>query len=161
MFLDVDGVLIPLRARSAGHTSAEGYAAPPTGDDAGNPLLGRLDPEDGHRLLSLGCHLVWATTWMSDANEQVAPRLGLPELPVVDFPDDDEPEHGLHWKTQLLTQWAAGRIFVWLDDEITDADRRWVRANYAGDALLHRIDPAIGVTDTDFESIRRWLAAGS
>ncbi|ASW53118.1 HAD domain-containing protein [Plantactinospora sp. KBS50] len=162
MFLDVDGVLIPFRARPTEPTSAERYAAPPADDDEGNPLLGRLDPEDGHRLRSLGCWLVWATTWMSDANEQVAPRLGLPELPVVDFPDDDdEPEHGLHWKTPFLIRWAAGRTFVWLDDEITDTDRRWVHAHHEGRALLHRADPAVGVTPNDFEVIRRWLAETS
>src|SRR4051812_2419606 len=34
---------------------------------SGNPLVHRLDPADGHRLLGLGCHLVWATTWMAEA----------------------------------------------------------------------------------------------
>lgn len=126
VFLDVDGTLIPFRSR----TTAPG---PPVADGPGNPLLARLDPEDGRRLLALGCHLVWATTWMSDANELVAPRLGLPELLVVDFPDDEgEPERGLHWKTAALVRWAAGRTFVWLDDEITENDRRRVRANHRG-----------------------------
>jgi len=124
----------------------------------GNPLLERLDPEDGRRLLALGCRLVWATTWMVDANALVAPRLGLPELPIVDFPDDDEPENGLHWKTRSLTRWAAGRSFVWVDDEITDVDRRWVRAHYRGRALLHRVDSLVGLTDDDFMRIREWLA---
>ncbi|MEU9895121.1 hypothetical protein ACIBCS_03055 [Streptomyces phaeochromogenes] len=32
-------------------------------------------------LMALPCELVWATTWMAEANETVAPRLGLPELP--------------------------------------------------------------------------------
>jgi hypothetical protein len=37
-------------------------------------------------------------------------NLGLPDLPVVEFPDtDDEPVSGLHWKTMSLTRWAAGR----------------------------------------------------
>lgn len=158
MFLDVDGVLIPFRARPAEPTPAPGHALV-SADDTGNPLLGRLDPADGRRLLALGCQLVWATTWMADANDLVAPRLGLPELPVADFPDDDgEPEHGLHWKTGFLARSAAGRTFIWLDDEITDADRRWVQAHYAGKALLHRVDPFVGVTDADFEAIRRWLA---
>jgi len=44
---------------------------------------------------------------VADANDFVAPRLALPELPVVDFPDDDETEHGLRWKTTFLTRWAA------------------------------------------------------
>jgi hypothetical protein len=63
----------------------------------------RLDPADGRRLLGLGCRLVWATTWMAEANEVISPRLGLPDLPVVDFPDaDDQPIRGLHWKTMFL-----------------------------------------------------------
>lgn len=147
VFLDVDGTLIPFRARS---TSC-------AGDPSGNPLLDRLDPADGRRLLALGCQLVWATTWMADANDLVAPRLGLPSLPVVEFPDD-EPERGLHWKTATLTRWAAGRPFVWLDDEITDTDRRWVRTHHPGRALPHRVDPLAGLTETDFASIHRWLA---
>ena len=81
-------------------------------------MLDRLDPADGRRLLGLGCRLVWATTWMTDANDLVAPRLGLAELPVVEF-SDDEPQRGLHWKTEFLTRWAAGRSFVWLDDALS------------------------------------------
>ncbi|MFB9692001.1 HAD domain-containing protein [Amorphoplanes digitatis] len=129
------------------------------GANLGNPLLDRLDPADGRRLLELGCRLVWATTWMGEANEVISPRLGLPELPVVDFPDaDDLPERGLHWKTSFLTRWAAGRPFVWIDDEATDADRRWVTRNHPGRALVHRVDPLVGLTDADFSVIRRWLA---
>jgi hypothetical protein len=159
LFLDVDGLLIPLRARPIGRTLGLIDVAR-WGDASGNPLMDRLDPADGRRLLALGCRLVWATTWMADANELVAPRLGLPELPVVEFPDDDEePERGLHWKTRFLTQWAGGRPFVWLDDEITDADRRWVQTHYPGAALLHRVDPLVGLTDADFGRIRQWLAA--
>ena len=78
VFLDVDGPLIPFRARPRTDRAA---------DPRGNPLLGRLDPQDGQRLLALGCPLVWATSWMDEANEVVAPRLGLPELPVVRWPD--------------------------------------------------------------------------
>ena len=159
VFLDVDGTLIPFRARPAGSVPVAAHGRAPADDASGNPLLDRLDRADGGRLLALGCRLVWATTWMSDANDLIAPRLGLPKLPVVEFPDNDEPERGLPWKTAYLTRWAAGRTFVWLDDEITDADRRWVRAHHPGKALLYRVDPFVGLADADFALIRQWLAA--
>ncbi|MEV7229085.1 HAD domain-containing protein [Polymorphospora sp. NPDC051019] len=162
IFLDVDGPLIPFRSRPVGRgRSAAGIPARPP-DGPGNPLLDRLDPDDGRRLLALGCRLVWATTWMAEANEVVSPRLGLPDLPVVEWPDDDEdPGPGLHWKTAFLTRWAAGCPFVWLDDETTDADREWVVAHHPGRALLHRVDPHVGLTDADFATVRQWLGPGA
>lgn len=159
VFLDVDGTLIPFRARPVVSAVVGAHAIGPADDRSGNPLLDRLDPADGRRLQALGCQLVWATTWMADANDLVGPRLGLPELPVVEFPDDEEPERGLHWKTEFLSRWAAGRTFVWLDDEITDADRRWVQGHYPGEALLHRVDPLVGLADGDLTLVRQWLAA--
>jgi hypothetical protein len=161
IFLDVDGPLIPFKARPVGHRRSLGVGVKQLPEGAGNPLLDRLDPDDGRRLLALGCPLVWATTWMAEANDVVSPRLGLPDLPVVDWPDDDEdPGRGLHWKTVFLTEWAAGRPFVWLDDETTDADRRWVEAHHPARALLHRVDPYTGMTDADFSIVRRWLVQG-
>ncbi|RLK22606.1 hypothetical protein DER29_0443 [Micromonospora sp. M71_S20] len=159
VFLDVDGPLIPFRARPVERRRSSGGAVAPL-DGTGNPLLDRLDPDDGRRLLALGCELVWATTWMAEANEIVAPRLGLPDLPVVEWPDDDEePRRGLHWKTEPLTRWAAGRPFVWLDDETTGADRRWVAAHHPARALLHRVDPYVGLTEADLSAVCRWLTA--
>jgi hypothetical protein len=159
VFLDVDGPLIPFRARTTRRRQSLTNFAGPSREALGNPLVDRLDPADGRRLLGLGCQLVWATTWMAEANEIISPRLGLPELPVVDFPDtDDEPVRGLHWKTMFLTRWAAGRPFVWIDDETTDLDRLWVGSRHPGKALVHRVDPLIGLADADFASIHRWLA---
>jgi hypothetical protein len=158
VFLDVDGPLIPLRARPVTSDRRSGGVGAAADIGSGNPLLNRLDPQDGRRLLALDCPLVWATSWMGEANEVVAPRLGLPELPVVEWPDtDDQPAPGLHWKTMFLTAWAAGRPFVWLDDELTDADRRWVAAHHPARALLHRVDPYVGLTVADFAQVRRWL----
>ena len=159
IFLDVDGPLIPLRGRPVGRRIAVGQLTPGGGrGDTGNPLVNRLDPEDGRRLLALRCQLVWATTWMSDANDVVAPRLGLPRLPVVDFPDDEEIAPGLHGKTIHVSRWAGRRPFAWLDDETTEADRRWVRENHPARALVHRVDPMTGLTDRDFDRVRQWLA---
>ncbi|WP_225947501.1 HAD domain-containing protein [Plantactinospora soyae] len=154
LFLDVDGPLIPFGAPQPDPADQGPTHPPPAGT---NPLLARLNPRHGIQLLALPCDLVWATTWMADANEVIGPRLGLPELPVVDWPgpDDDGP---LHWKTRGLLDWAAGRPFVWVDDEITDADRSWVSSHHPGPALLRRVDPRRGLTDVDFAIIGNWLA---
>lgn len=153
VFLDVDGPLIPFGG--SGHRYP---AAPP--EPGAHPLLHRLDPADGPRLLALPGELVWATTWGEHANEVIAPRLGLPGLPVVTWPDEeDDPVGGRHWKTAGLVRWAGGRPFVWVDDEVTDRDRRWVAACHPGPALLHRVDPRTGLTDADFVALGGWLEA--
>lgn len=101
LFLDVDGPLIPF-----GHPGGyPGFWA----DTGGNPLLARIDPGLGRQLTALPGELVWATTWMGAANESVVPLLGLPSLPVVDFPEPTDLDrwYGLHWKTRALCDWAA------------------------------------------------------
>jgi len=99
IFVDIVGVLIPLRAMSNGRRRSNGNIAE-AADDLGNPQLERLDLEDGRRLLALPGELVWAATWRGEANEVVAPRVGLPALPLVGWPDDDAATHlGVHWKT--------------------------------------------------------------
>ncbi|MER6674462.1 HAD domain-containing protein [Streptomyces sp. NPDC000983] len=153
LFLDVDGTLLPF----GGPGPYPEFEAPLPAALAGNPLLARVDPALGPRLAGLGCELVWATTWLDDANTCLAPRLGLPALPTVDWPEDREPPDGLHWKTLPLTDWAAGEPFVWVDDEIRAADRDWVAARYPGPALLHRVDHRAGLTGADFDALERWI----
>ncbi|MEG3628935.1 HAD domain-containing protein [Streptomyces poriticola] len=164
LFLDVDGPLIPFGAPAherkpvrrefrMGHESSSA---------ASNPLLDRLSPDHGARLAALPCDLVWATTWMADANSCIAPRLGLPELPVVEWPVPSEEEErdvraGLHWKTRPLLEWAGRRAFAWVDDEITDRDRAWIATRRGDRALLVRVDPRHGLTDADFVVLDDWL----
>ncbi|MDY0812675.1 HAD domain-containing protein [Kitasatospora purpeofusca] len=168
LFLDVDGPLIPFGSPDRYPTFATGPHSP--GDDA-NPLLSRIDPAHGPRLSALPCDLVWATSWMAEANDRIAPRIGLPPLAVVPWPepsdlddlddlgrlDDQDERHGLHWKTRTLVDWAAGRPFAWVDDEVTDTDRAWVAAHHRAPALLHRVDPRRGLTDGDYAALDAWF----
>jgi HAD domain in Swiss Army Knife RNA repair proteins len=146
LFLDVDGPLLPF-----------GEGVP------GTPGLARLDPLHGPWLAALLCELVWATTWMDDANEHLAPLLGLPRLPVATWPDDPETEaedvrRGLHWKTRGLVALAGDRPFAWVDDELTVEDRAWV-AEHHPRTLLHRVDPRHGLTDAEYLELDAWLRA--
>ncbi|MFF0477272.1 hypothetical protein [Streptomyces sp. NPDC004284] len=150
LFLDVDGPLIPFGAGPGPYPTY-----PPVPPPSVSPLLARLDPAQGPRLAALPYDLVWATTWEADANAWVAPRLGLPDLPLIPWADDPE-EPGLHWKTPALVAWAAGRPFAWVDDEIGAADRAWVAAHHPGPALLHRVDAGTGLTAADFEVLAAW-----
>ena len=111
--------------------------------------------------MALGCHLFWASTWMEEANETVAPRIGLPKLPVVELADisAEEGPRGLHWKTRPLVERANGRPFIWVDDEISAMDRQWVAASHPGPSLLHHVDPTRGLEDADFSALADWLRA--
>jgi hypothetical protein len=158
LFLDVDGPLIPF-----GDLPDRQFPSPLVPGDVGqgNPLADRLDPGAGPLLSALACEVVWATTWTHEANRSISPRLGLPTLAVVEWPD--EPDNrvdewfGLHWKTRTLVEWAAGRPFIWIDDEISDRDREWVSANYGSRALLYRVEPRKGLRHSDFATLAEWL----
>ncbi|WP_107076031.1 HAD domain-containing protein [Micromonospora sp. MH33] len=157
LFLDVDGTLIPFGTpRAAGPGMSHGHRQAPALPADAHPLLHKVNPEHGRRLKALPCDLAWATTWMSDANDMLAPLLGLQPLPVVDWPDSDE-VGVLHWKTRGLVEWAQGRPFVWVDDEISYADQEWVSTHHQAPALLHRVDPRRGLTERDFAVIESWL----
>jgi hypothetical protein len=77
VFLDVDGTLLPFGSSAVVSSSLEA--------SVNSPLLARLDLEGAARLAMLPCKLVWATTWMEQANDVLAPLLGLPALPVLDW----------------------------------------------------------------------------
>ena len=152
LFLDVDGPLLPF-----------GGNLQPTQRHAAAGRLAQLHLHAGPRLAALPCTLVWATAWQQDANTEIAPRIGLPHLPVVDWPEPTEAHEredrwfGLCWKTRTLVHWAAGRPFAWIDDEITAADRHWVATLHPGPALLHHVEASQGLTDQDFTIIDAWL----
>ncbi|MEU2132106.1 hypothetical protein [Streptomyces sp. NPDC018352] len=165
LFLDVDGPLNPYAAkpqkRPDGYTTLRvpwGRGIPMA--DRGLPVRRRplrvwLNPEHGRSLLGLDYELCWATTWMDDANRWIAPVLGLPELPFVDFGDAlfQERPDGVHWKTAPLVRYANGRPFAWVDDEQIDLDEAYVAAHHHAPGLLHHVNPRIGLRGDDFRTL--------
>jgi hypothetical protein len=142
LFLDVDGVVLPFGAEL---------------DDLGTDL--------GVRLTALPGELVWATAWEHGANREIAPRIGLPQLPVVEWQPPTPAQvtldlyFNLHWKTRQVVEWARGRDFAWADDEVTAADREWVEQNHPGRALVHHVRALLGLTGMDFDVLGQWLRA--
>ncbi|MFI1361443.1 hypothetical protein [Streptomyces griseochromogenes] len=158
LFLDVDGPLNPYAARP--ERRPEGYTTIRADLHARRPLRVWLNPSHGPALLSLDYELCWATTWMAEANRWIAPVLGLPELPYVDFGADlfAERPDGVHWKTEAIVRHAAGRTFAWVDDEQGPADTAYVATHHPGPALLHHVDPRVGLRTQDFTTLAKATA---
>ncbi|MGQ4330558.1 hypothetical protein [Streptomyces hayashii] len=164
LFLDVDGPLNPYAAKPEKRPDGYTTLRVPRNDthEEGKGLLVRrrplrvwLNPEHGRFLLRLGFELCWATTWMDEANRWIAPVLGLPDLPFVDFGDvllQERPD-GVHWKTGPLVNYAAGRPFAWVDDEQSELDQKYVTAHHHGPGLLHHVNPRVGLRENDFHTL--------
>ncbi|MGW4083962.1 hypothetical protein ACWEGS_13095 [Streptomyces sp. NPDC004822] len=173
LYLDVDGPLNPYAAkperRPDGYTThrmkPEGWLARHRDTPAPRvrPLRVWLHPGHGSRLRELAerYELVWATTWGAEANTFIGPVLGLPELPVVEWPGTDgdggRPD-GTFWKTGPLVAYARGRPFAWVDDELGPADRDFVAARHDAPALLHRVDARLGLREADFVTLEAFAA---
>ncbi|MEV5510002.1 hypothetical protein [Streptomyces orinoci] len=152
LFLDVDGPLNPYAAQP--EQCPKGFITLRVGERPGTrqPPHLWLNPDHGQSLLRLGFELCWATTWMEEANHWIGPALGLPQLPWVDFGDSllRERPDGVHWKTEPLLRYANGRPFAWVDDEQSDLDHAYVAAHHPSPALLHHVNPRIGLRQDDF-----------
>ncbi|MGV9316169.1 HAD domain-containing protein [Streptomyces sp. NPDC003691] len=163
LLLDVDGPLNPYGGKP--ERRPEGYGTHrmrPEGWHGSKPLRVWLNPDHGRELLALAdrYELVWATTWKGEANHWISPPLGLPELPFIDWPVmHGAAPYGTFWKTQYILDYAAGRPFAWLDDDIGALDREFVARNHLAAALLLHVDHRIGLTRPDFQALEEWAAA--
>ncbi|WP_063762964.1 hypothetical protein [Streptomyces rimosus] len=170
LFLDIDGPLHPYATPSG--TCPEEYLTVGLPAEARRPSAAAsprsymrpetvwLNPAHGPALLSLGFELCWASAWMDDANRWIGPVLGLPPLPFVDFGEAlmRERPDGIHWKSAPLVAHAGGRPFAWVDDEQTDADDAHITAAHRAGALLHHVNPRIGLRDEDFAVLAGFAA---
>lgn len=177
LFLDVDGPLNPYAAKS--NQRPDGcqtfYLS---WDNKVSPKKHRrgdmrvwYNPSHGNKLLELedlGYKVTWATKWNHLANDVLSPLLGLPTLPVAQV--SREPEMTclalshvkgcdcLHSKTKTLLEYADGVPFLWVDDETTIRDVRYLKQHATQDHKLWIINPRLGLLDEDFESIATWIS---
>lgn len=88
--------------------------------------------------------------------------MSLPDLPSVPWSElHARRVDGTYFKTHDIVHWSAGRPFAWVDDEITDADREYVERHHGGPALLHYVNPRIGLKGQHFEALRTWAESVS
>jgi hypothetical protein len=169
MLLDVDGPLNPFAAKAT--KRPEGYTTHrmrPTGwtDLALKPLRVWLDHNMGAKLKSLGYQIIWCTAWREDANEWISPHIGLPtDLEYIDWgPHDvhleDKPYTKLHWKTTQIVSWLQEHHpdtdFIWVDDETTDKDEKFLKAATDVNVKIFTINPKTGITDSDLADMADW-----
>lgn len=130
---------------------ANGY--PVVALDVDGVLMPWLKPGYGPWLLSLAgrAELVWASSWEHSANFQVGPRIGLPELPVIEFP--------AAVKLRAVAGWCGSRPLAWLDDFHPEAHRSWsvARTRDGVPTLLVLVDPAEGLKPAHVGSVSAWL----
>jgi hypothetical protein len=165
LLLDVDGPLNPCEAKA--HRRPHGYETfrlrPSDLHPSEKPFRVWLAPEHGPMLRRFAeqhdLEMVWATTWQHDANTMIGPKIGLPELPVIEF-------KGLFnsdaWKWAAVADYADGRPLVWFDDDFalpwhSRAATVFQQVREGLPTLLHRVDPRIGLTVLDLNQAGRWL----
>jgi len=148
LLLDVDGVLNPFASPTCppGCQEFELFA-----DE--EPV--RLCAAHGDWLQELATRfqLVWATGWGMEANRVLAPRLRLPELPVISFaPVPFHPREKLH----AVIDFAADRPVAWIDDAFQPEMREWASQRLVP-TLLVDADPAEGLTREAVEQCFCWV----
>jgi hypothetical protein len=150
LLLDLDGVLNPFAAPVCPDGYLEREFFPGEGPErycAGHGAWIR-------ELAGVG-ELWWATTWGEDANRLFLPELGVDPLPVVTFPPVPFPPER---KVPAIAAVAGDRPAAWIDDNHTDAGRRWA-AERSAPTLLVSVDPAIGWTRADVDRVVAWAGA--
>jgi hypothetical protein len=185
LLLDVDGVLNPYAAKpTARPLGYRTYRHASDGQFHGGKNVRRhqgariwLHPGHGAHLRDLAAEanleLAWATAWMHDANRHISPSVGLPDLPVIEFPVTDlapiSPawhrwtETG-GWKWPAVAAYAAGRPLAWLDDEhdtsrFSAARAEFDRAREGLPTLLCHVDPRKGLLPEHLRRVADWAAS--
>lgn len=153
ILLDVDGVLNPLRGQPGFdlHHITVGADTYPV----------RLNPKHGPLLLALaedvGAELVWATTWEQDANVEIGPRIGLPELRVMPLPTAPTREV-FNEKFAAVPAFADGADWVWFEDVVYSQDTKWLKTHPdVGRFRIVEVGSAAGLGEKHIKHARRFF----
>lgn len=167
--LDVDGVLAADPQRITGGASAlsalgyepHRYDGPGPGSA---PASGTVWLRTSHgvwlrELLDRGVELAWATSWGIRAAEWIAPRLSLPDLPVIEVPNQAP---GFGWSPKLgpIRRWADARPLAWIDDQFGGKEPGWAEDRRDEDGiptLIIQTDPGRGLQRRDIDGVIFWL----
>lgn len=161
LLLDVDGVL-----NLFGGKAPVWYSRPVTHKVVnGYPINFPRDIPEILDRLAEHFEIIWYTMWNERAPLDFAPAFGLPRFRHLECDWDfgamlsrAYPEFRL-WtpKTPLIPEYLAGRPFVWVDDDTTADDERWLREHpEVGDFLLITPSPREGLTHADVDRAIRW-----
>lgn len=153
LILDLDGVVSPF-----GDEPKDGMAVARVG---GYLLLYRPDVIAGLNAINNegGVDLRWLTSWGSDVRTHVAPALGLDVFPILAEVESEATDR-TWWKLRaVLLHLHGGTRFAWIDDDLRPTRRARVRRTYGpGQCLLLRPDSRQGLTATEVDQVRKFLA---
>ena len=155
LLLDVDGVLSPYGNRSGAWRDWR---------QAGNPdgFALPLSLELSRHVAALPLDRVWLTTWRHEANTVVAPFLGWPDVPVLDFAESGEQRSALPEKLAAAAAFleANPRPFVWVDDDLASHPSASTWAARSGlPYLLLSPRSTVGLTLSQIRAVERWTRA--
>lgn len=156
VLVDVDGVLNPFEKPRWGYRR---HRAVTEGGDFRLWLNRRHGGLLRELAAATGAQLAWASYWRGSANEWIAPKVGLPQLPFVPIPRHPGAGSGYTlggWKARHVAEWAGARPFVWFEDE-PDATECIAAQQGVADHLLVAVDPLRGLTAEHIELARGWL----
>ena len=77
---------------------------------------------------------MWATTWEDLANRVIAPALGLPPLPAIEFDMDRRVPTA---KLPSVIAWVGDRPCAWIDDDLQHDADTWAAGRAVPTLLVH------------------------